>query len=109
MPRVVSIFAVLGGPLAWSVHLLLSYLLVTLACSTEWTSIGPALAITTAFSVLLSALAGVVAYRRWQGVSTDTHQDQATFLMLVGMMLAGLFLLAIVLGGLVPLSVPYCA
>jgi cytochrome c biogenesis factor len=105
----------LGAPIAWSLHLMSSYLLATVACSMGWAAIGPAFLMTTGFFALMSASAGLVAYREWQAIRTtgasseaDSAHDRTAFLMVVGMALATLFLLIVLLGGLIPLFVPYC-
>jgi hypothetical protein len=115
VPAVVLVFAVLGGPIAWSLHLVLSYLLATVGCSTGWAGIGPAFVMTTGFFALMSASAGIVAYREWRAIratgasgEADFADDRTAFLMGVGMALATLFLLIVLLGGLIPLFVPYC-
>lgn len=102
-------FALLGGPAAWTVHLLASYPLVPLACRLGTTTPLNILTAVTAAIALAAAGTGGWAYRRARraGAEGDTG-DRATFMALAGLLLALLFTFAIVLEGLPPLLADPC-
>lgn len=75
--RLALFFALLGGPLAWTVHLLASYPLVPLACDMGTNA---PLNVITAGTALVSAAAGAVgwwAHRRLRGAGEDPLDDGA--------------------------------
>jgi hypothetical protein len=117
-------FAVLGGAVAWSAHLLIGWGLEEIACSPV--SAGPdvlGVSLTVWIGVLTAALAavtaaaGLLAYRFWrQGGAADPNTriepggseaepqelirgGRAGFMALFGMAANALFLLIIVYGG----------
>lgn len=112
-------FALLGGPGAWTAHLLGSYPLVPLACRMGTTTPVNILTAVTAAVALTAAATGWWAYRRHGagggpaggpaggsagggGGSADAADagDSAGFMGLAGMLLALLFTFAILLEGL---------
>jgi hypothetical protein len=97
------LFGVLGSAVAWSLHLLASYAVVTVGCSTQWKGTALALAALTIGCAVVSAGAGVVAWR-------DRSRTEPTVRLLgtIGVGLALLFLGVIALGGTVPVMVPLC-
>lgn len=109
--------SVVGGPVAWSLHLFISYFLVTIGCTTGWGGTVPAILIVT---ILLAAAAfgsGVVAFRRWRqldGAPQDWREalseprGRGGLLWMVGILSAALFGVVILLAGLPPLFVPIC-
>ncbi|MDQ3951153.1 MAG: hypothetical protein M3282_12535 [Gemmatimonadota bacterium] len=110
------LYGVLGGPIAWTLHLFVSYFLVALACTTGWWGANVGIALAT---VLLAAAAGasvVVSFRRWRQLGGDQRWDEALsdprgrggFLWVLGMVLGAIFALAILFAGLPPLFVPTC-
>jgi hypothetical protein len=109
-------FAVLGAPLAWVVHLGVSYFLVALGCSTRWSGTDAALAVATLLLAAVAAGAGLVAHRAWRQVrvqqawltSMGEPRGRSSFLTLVGVGVAAIFTLLILLAGLPPLFVPTC-
>lgn len=113
------LFATLGAPVAWAVHLGLIYFLAALACTTRWRGPSVTLAILGATALLagLAAASGVFAYRRWRAMGgggawdrvLDVPGGRGGFYWMLGMLLAALFTLVIVLEGLPPLFVPTCA
>lgn len=97
-------FGVLAGPLAWTVHLLLSYALLPVACST---GIGWVLHAVTLLTAGVTAWAGLVAYRRWQRHRDDPRDGVRgprsgwrRFMALSGVALSALFFVVILLEGL---------
>ena len=105
-----------GGAISWSLHLLVSYLIIAVFCNTGWPG-RAALVAATLLSAAGAAASGVVAYRAWRtwvdGQAWDAAlhdpRGRATgFLLVMGMVAAGLFLLSILLGGVPPFLLPGC-
>lgn len=92
-------FAVLGGPISWMLGLSLDYALVHPTCAGGSTL--PLHAVTLA-TLVLSASAGVVAWREWGRTGGRTLDDGATalsrsrFMAAVGLLSAAYFSLIIV-------------
>ena len=111
------LYGVLGAPIAWTLHLFVSYLLVTIGCNVVWGGTVPAILIATALFAAAAFGSGVVAYRRWR-VASGTLSDwreamreprgQGSMLWMIGILLAGLFGFVILLAGIAPLFVPLC-
>jgi hypothetical protein len=102
------LLALLGAPAAWTAHLLISYTLLALACSTGWGGLRPALIVLTLVSLGAAAASGVLARRLWRRArAVDRPMDdrwdarmgertaRVSFLMVVGLVLAVLFAIAI--------------
>lgn len=98
--------AVLGAPLAWTLHLLTSYAIVGLACAAGASQAGRPLALVTAICLAVALASGLVAYRRWRadGQPAEGQRD----IMLVGVLGTVVFTTAIVLESVVPVFVPLC-
>ena len=97
-------FGILAGPLAWTVHLLLSYALLSLACST---GLGWILHAVTLLTAALTGWAGLVAHRAWQRHRADPRDGVRgprsgwrRFMALAGVVMSALFFAAILLEGL---------
>lgn len=108
-------FALLGGPAAWTAHLLASYPLVPLACDTGSTAPLNILTVVTALIATAAAGTGWWAYRRARGAGApdapgagDASESRAGFMGLAGLLVALLFTFAIVIEGLPPLLVDPC-
>jgi hypothetical protein len=101
-----SLFAVLGAPLAWTVHLLASYAVVGLACATGASRADGPLALLTVLCLAAALASGAVAYRGWHAGegSPDGRRD----VMLVGVLGTAVFITAILLESVVPAFVPLC-
>jgi hypothetical protein len=98
--------AVLGAPVAWMVHLMASYMVVGLACAMGWPRADASLVALTVVCLLGAVASGVLAFRHWAGTM---HQDGwKPDVMLVGVLGAGLFVIAIILEAVVPAFVPLC-
>lgn len=111
------------GVVSWSLHLLISYALVSLACERGllvratigavpliyWVVIG--LTVIAAAAVLY---AGIVAYRNWRRLQqTHLANEEAPggrfrFMAWMGVLLNGIFLLAIVVSIFPTLFLPLC-
>ena len=96
------LFALLGGALAWTLHLFASYAVVAVGCLHGWSGARPSLAVVTLAALALAVGAGIVAVRPASG-------DAERFTLGLGARLSALFGFLIVLGGLVPFLAPLCA
>jgi hypothetical protein len=95
-------FGLLAGPIAWSLHLLVSYALVSVVCATGLMILLHLVALVTA---LVALAAGVVAWRCWQATgarepaSRRGRVSRRAWMAFSGVVLSGLFLLSILVGG----------
>ncbi len=111
------VLTVLAAPLLWTAHLLASYLAVTLGCGTGWAGTRPVLLVLTLGLGGAAILPGYRTYRSWRSARSVERwtgaAEQATpvprFLLGLGLLMTGVFALAILLGGLGLLLVPLCA
>jgi hypothetical protein len=120
------LLALLGSPLAWTVHLLAGYFVVTLWCSAGWTSSDTALAVLTLLCAGAAIASGVLALKLWRqgqrGLRSDVEPgvpgswdarmgergSRGIFLAVVGLFMSGMFTYLIVLQGLPPFFTPAC-
>jgi hypothetical protein len=104
-------FALLGGPIAWSAHLLASYPLVSVACQIQTTAPLNLITAVTAAIAAAAGITGAVAYRRVRtsgpGGPGDTFA-RARFMALAGLMAGALFTFVILVEGLPPLLQDPC-
>ncbi len=110
IPRL--LFAFLGAPALWAVHLSLSYFLVTLDCITAWDGAVWAVIAATVACGAGSVTAGWTGWRAWSrldrdGAGTDAR-DWSRFVLLAGMAASALFTLVIVAQGVAPLFLSTC-
>lgn len=110
------------GAVVWSLHLVVSYALASLACERGlFLGIFAGFAVVRWTTILLTVLAaagvlyaGVVAYRHWQHLSEtqaanhDELGGRFRFMALLGVLLNSLFLLAIVVSLFPTLFLPLC-
>jgi hypothetical protein len=96
-------FGLLGAPLAWALHLVVSYPVVPLACATGSAVILHAITIITA---LVAACAGVIAWQDFRSIDVrgdrapgDAIQVNRKFLAGLGVSLSLFFLLVILVEG----------
>ena len=107
MRRPVLWYAVLGGPLAWTAHLLSSYPLVPWACDAGSVLMLHAITAGAMAVALGAAVTGALALRRHpagEGVSAG----RARFMGRLGVLLGLLFAVAILAEGLPPLLSDPC-
>jgi hypothetical protein len=116
------LWALLGGAVVWSVHLLGTYVLLAYACTTDWhDGARTVLAVVSAVAVALTASSGWVAWRRWHVArEVDRPDDDAwdarmgertarvSFLMVVGLVSAVVFGIGIVYEAVTIWFVPLC-
>ncbi len=115
-------FGLLGGPLAWALQLVVNYYLVSISCALELRDFmileipGFALlmVLVTLLTLAVTLAAGAVAWWTWRrtGVGSQTDLSAADgrthFLALGGLLLNGLFAVAILLAGLSNLFLSPC-
>jgi hypothetical protein len=110
------LFAVLGGAVAWSLHFLGSYAVVSVGCVARWGSTLWIVAAGTAAFGALALWSTVVAWREWrrssQGQAWDTALSEPrgwySWLMTVGVLLGITSAFTIVLEGFGTLMLPLC-
>lgn len=119
-------YALLGGGAAWALHLVFAYLLVEIACHSErlagtilgmGTGHAAGLALTLVAALIAIGAIGVAWAMAGDGVPIDPVDDPGApevlgrrrFIAYVGVVMNGLFLLAIVLAGLAFLFLNMCS
>lgn len=98
-------FAFLGGPIAWSAHLLASYPLVSVACRLQTTAPLHVVTVITATIATAAAATGWLAYRRVRTGGPAGPGDRfarARFMALGGLTLGALFTFVILVEGMPP-------
>ena len=118
--------ALLGGPVAWVVHLNAAYVIVALWCAEGWRGVGVAIGVLTALCALLCLWSAVLAVRLWREgqrlLANDEepgHPDswdsrmgergaRGVFLAVIALFMAGLFGLLVLLQALAPVFAPHC-
>jgi hypothetical protein len=110
------LFALLGGAVAWSLHFLGSYAIISVACVARW---GSTLWIVAAETVVLAGLAiwsTAVAWREWRRSSGGQPWDAAlsepkgwySWLMTAGVLMGITSAFTILLEGFGTLMLPLC-
>ena len=117
-PRVspVQVFiSFLAPPVLWALHLMLSYFLVALDCTTAWNGGGAAIAIATVLFAAATLGSGLVAWRAWKRIRDGMMPGELLdpvrirgFLVFSGVLMAPPFALMIILAGMSPLFAPMC-
>lgn len=115
------LLALLGSPIAWTVHLLAGYVVVTLWCSAGWAGAELVIGSLTLVCAAAAVASGVLAFRLWrQGqrvLLTDAEPGipepwdsrmgersaRAAFLAMLALFMAGMFVFLILLQGIPPL------
>lgn len=121
------LLALLGAPVAWTLHLLVGYVLVAFGCATAWDGTDLAVLALTVLCAAAAIAAGLLGLRLWRQAQEHRLSDEepgddepwdgrlgergarANFLAIAGVMLAILFTYAIVIEGLPPLFAPTCS
>jgi hypothetical protein len=104
--------ALLGGHLAWTAHLLLSFPLVPVVCATGW---GVLPHVITGLAALVALSAVIVAFRYWERTDGDVRDPHVQpdrpvgWLAFAGFLLNSLFLFAIVIQGVPNFVLNPCA
>jgi hypothetical protein len=111
-----TLFAVLGGALAWTLHFMGSYAVVAVGCVAGWGSIRVILAAETVVLTAIALWSTYVAWREWRRSSGDQPWDTAlseprgwySWLMTAGILLGITSAFTIVLEGFGTLMLPLC-
>jgi hypothetical protein len=105
---------ILVPPTAWSLHLLLSYLVVSVACQANWSPLVLDLLLHGLTLVLgaITALSAVLALwavgRDQDAAESDEGRQRQEFMAHGSLLLSGLFLVMIVAGDIPNFFVPPC-
>jgi hypothetical protein len=120
------LLALLGAPVAWTVHLLAAYVIVAAWCAAGWPGAGLAIGALTVVCAAAAVAAGMLALRLWRRGQARLVADAEpggpegwdarmgergalfVFLAVVGLFMAALFTYLIVLQGVPPLLAPVC-
>ena len=111
------LFAILGGAIAWGLHVLGSYAVVAIGCVAGWAgTASQAVAIGTVVLAGLAAWSTLFAWHEWRRVSGGQRWDDGlneprgwyAWLMLVGVLMGVTSVLAILLEGSGSLLLPPC-
>jgi hypothetical protein len=108
------VFAFLGAPTLWALHLALSYFLVSLGCGTGWTGAKPALVVATIGCALAAMAIGFFAWKQRKAARDDAETELdpgpvPDFLAVSSTVLAVLFTGAIIMAGMSPFFLPLCS
>lgn len=110
VPRL--LFAFLGAPTVWALHLSIVYLLDTLECITPWNGSDWAILLATAVCAAGALAAGWIAWKIRDAAREAREGEEAggvfRFIGLIGAAGAVLFAAVILLEGTVPLFLPSC-
>ncbi|MBC8089655.1 MAG: hypothetical protein H7Z40_20520 [Phycisphaerae bacterium] len=113
-PSLTVLFAaLLGGPVAWTLHLFFSYAAVAIDCATDWSSSRLVVAVVTVLAASMALGTAWLARRVWLRARdidrpTDDSWDarmgertaRVSFLMVSGLVMSLLFTVAIVYAGI---------
>ena len=118
----VLLFALLGAPVTWMLHLFFVYAAVAIDCATPWRGARVVVTLITVVAIGLSLGSGWLARRVWvRARAIDRPMDDAwdarmgertarvSFLMVAGLAMSLLFALAIVFAAVPLLFVATCA
>ena len=111
-----TLFAILGGAVAWTLHFLGSYALVAIGCVAGWRGMRLSLAVGTVLLLALALWSTFAAWRGWRRVSGEQDLGVAlgeprgwfAFLMLTGVLMGVVAVLTILLEGFGTLTLPLC-
>lgn len=106
-------FGMLGAPVAWSLHTLLSYYLLYVVCGTAWTFL---LYAVTVVAVLVAAGAGYASWHTWHDQAPARDPDvvrmrsvsRRRFMGITGLFISALFGFITLVVGLTPIILDTC-
>lgn len=107
--------SMVAGPVIWSVHFVVCYVLVSLACSLGWSTPGVAgmnfaelgIALVTLAALGLLGYTGAINMRKYRDAGADN--DVSRFVALNSLLLCGLSMVAMVWVAFPALVLPTCA
>lgn len=107
------LFAFLGAPVLWALHLATVYLIVTVDCISPWNGGARAVVLATLLFAAGCGAAGWTGWRLWQRLGArppePPERDWIRFMLLAGMGASLLFGVAVLLEGAAPFLVRMCA
>ncbi|HEX2168417.1 MAG TPA: hypothetical protein VHG09_14375 [Longimicrobiales bacterium] len=112
------LIGLLAAPIAWTMHLLMSYAIIAVGCSFGWlTGTRVAIAALTVVLTLAALSSAWATLRDWPrpirliewAAHTEQDEPMHAFLRGLGLLATLVFVLSIVLGGFGSLMVPLCA
>jgi hypothetical protein len=105
----------LAPPLLWALHLIVSYFLVALDCTTTWNGGAIAIGIETVLFAAATLGSGLMGWRVWKRIRGEMMPGELLdpvrirgFLVFSGVLMAPPFALMIILAGMSPLFAPMC-
>lgn len=119
--------ALLGGPVAWTLHLFAVYLIVALWCSQGWGGRNAGVALATIAAVVVTGFSAWLGWKLWHEGKREAQRDaepgthetwdarlgergaRGIFLAVLAMFLSALFAFLIIAQGVSPLIAPECA
>jgi hypothetical protein len=106
------LIALTAAGVAWTLHLGVSYFVVSIGCPRRWPTLGLLIGVTIAFAAV-AATVGIAAYAvrrrsRHPGADASVGEDAGSVLLGAGALLGGLFAFMIALGGLGVVALPPC-
>jgi magnesium-transporting ATPase (P-type) len=111
-----TLFAVLGGAIAWALHFLGGYAVVSIGCVARWSTTTEIVVVGTALLAALALWSTAVAWREWRRSSDGQPWDTAlseprgwySWLMTAGVLMGITSAFTIVLEGFGTLMLPLC-
>jgi hypothetical protein len=111
-----TLFALLGGAIAWTLHFMGSYAVVAIGCVAGWPSTRLIVAVETVALAALALWSTAVAWREWRRSSDEQRWDTAlseprgwySWLMTFGVLMGITSAFTIVLEGFGTLMLPLC-
>jgi hypothetical protein len=119
-------FAIVAAPLAWNLQLLVNVPIAAHTCyphdvplaSPIWSNLGSVTSVVETIAVVVCLAAGLVAWRNWrrargEKAGSARHlieggDGRTRFMAMVGMMMSGLFLIAVIFACFSLYAVPAC-
>ena len=108
MRRTIPLVALASGGTVWMLHLLASYFLVALGCPRRWPALGGMLVAATVVAVAGALVVAAVAWRERRRLRSGEGHETSRLLLGVAALLAALFAIMTVLGGLTMVAQPPC-
>jgi hypothetical protein len=106
------LLVLVGGGVAWTLHLFAGYFLVSVGCPRAWPALGWWIAAATALTATAAIGVGVSGLRAWRrsrpGENDADAEEARRLVFAVGGLLAALFTVAILLAGLAAVVLPPC-
>ena len=105
------LLSLVGAPLIWGMHLLICYVLVSLACAFGFGGVHVGIGIVTLAALALLGWTGLANYRKWKEARRTNHPDAdiQVFFSLNAMMLSVVSAAALIWVAVPSTMLPPCA